>query len=105
MGLEARNHNELGNFWSHDHSVYWAGPAFHYASSEIWRQLSGTLIQVYGTPSRTDSAGADRGPKGLFLHSHEMYETTLKVGFPFLGLRAVHPQKVIVTVWCPASLL
>lgn len=81
-GLEARNHNELGNFWSHDHSVYWVGPAVHYAKSNYWATL-GSLIEVYGVPSGPDENGSDQGPKGLFLHSHERFETTLKVGFPF----------------------
>jgi hypothetical protein len=81
-GLEARNHNELGNFWSHDHSVYWAGPVVHYGSANLWATLS-VMKQVYGCPSGLDEAGSDQGPSGYFLHSHEMWESTLKVGLPF----------------------
>jgi hypothetical protein len=80
-GLEFRNHNEVGNFYSHDHSVYWAGPVFHYGGPKMWATL-GLLWQFSGNPDGYDSAGSYQGD-GLFLHSHERYETTLKVGFPF----------------------
>jgi hypothetical protein len=80
-GLEFRNHNELGNFYSHDHSVFWAGPAFHYGGPKFWGTL-GVLRQFYGNPSGYDSAGSYIG-NSLFLHSHEAWETTLKVGMPF----------------------
>jgi len=80
-GLEFRNHNEFGNFWSHDHSLFWAGPAIHYASTGLWATL-GVLREVYGDPNGTDSSGSFLG-NGLFLHSHEEWETTLKVGVPF----------------------
>jgi hypothetical protein len=80
VGLEARNHNEMGNFYSHDHSVFWAGPAVHYATTHFWATL-GLLRQVYGDPSGYDPAGSYMGDD-LFLHSHEAWETTLKVGVP-----------------------
>lgn len=81
-GLEARNHNELGNFRSHDHSVYWVGPAFHYAGERFWATL-GALVQVYGLPSGLDDAGTPQGIGSTFLHSHERLETTLKVAWSF----------------------
>jgi hypothetical protein len=80
-GLEARNHNELGNFYSHDHSVFWAGPAIHYGGPKYWATL-GVLRQFYGDPNGYDSSGSFIG-NGLFLHSHEAWETTLKVAMPF----------------------
>jgi len=81
-GLEARNHNEEGNFWSHDHTLFWAGPVIHYGGPKFWATL-GALIQVYGGPHGNDADGSYQGPPGLFLHSHELYETTFKVGFAF----------------------
>jgi hypothetical protein len=80
-GLELRNHNELGNFFSHDHSVFWAGPALHYATTNLWATL-GVLYQVGGNPNGFDSSGSFLGD-GAFLHSHERWETTLKLGIPF----------------------
>ena len=81
-GWEIRNHNELGNFWSHDHALVWMGPAIHYGGQRFWGTL-GILYEIYGNPSGPDSAGSDQGPSGLFLHSHELLEVTAKVGFPF----------------------
>ena len=81
-GIEARNHNEAGNFWSHDHSVYWAGPTLHYGGPKLWATL-GVMRELYGLPSGPDEKGSDQGPSGLFLHSHELWETTLKVAIPF----------------------
>ena len=83
-GLEARNHNEFGDFVNHEHSVYWAGPAFHYASQSWWGTL-GVLMQVYGDPHGVDENGVDiSGHNGnLFLRSHEKWEVAAKVGFPF----------------------
>lgn len=80
-GVEARNHNELGHFRVHEHSVYWAGPTVHYANQHIWMTL-GVLRQVYGDPSGVDENGTFIGSH-LFLRSHEKWETTLKVGVPF----------------------
>jgi hypothetical protein len=80
-GLEARNHNEIGNFYSHDHSVFWVGPAFHYAQTNYWATL-GILRQVYGDPTGVTSNGSYIG-ENLYLHSHERWEITAKVGFPF----------------------
>ena len=81
FGLEARNHNELGDFVHHEHSVYWAGPAAHYGGPHWWGTL-GVLRQVYGDPSGTDANGTFIGDH-LFLRSHEKWEITSKVGFPF----------------------
>jgi hypothetical protein len=81
VGAEARNHNEFGNFWHHDHCVVWAGPVIHYGGEKIWATF-GVLRQFYGNPNGLDDAGSDQGPPGFFLHSHEMTETTLKVGIP-----------------------
>ena len=80
-GLEARNHNEIGNFYTHDHSLVWVGPTFHYAMPNVWGTL-GILKQVYGVPNGLDDVGSEQGNK-LFLHSHENWEITAKVGFPF----------------------
>jgi hypothetical protein len=82
-GLEARNHNELGSFYSHDHSVFWAGPVIHYGAEKLWATL-GVMKQIYGNPSGFDSVnGWDNGPNGYFLHSHEMWESTFKLGLAF----------------------
>ena len=86
-GLEARNHNELGNYKNHEHSVYWAGPVAHYAGEKYWATL-GVLAQVYGTPNGVEDAQPDgarlaAGRDNLFLRSHEAFETTFKIGFPF----------------------
>ncbi len=81
-GLEARNHNEFGNFWHHDHCLVWVGPVIHYGGAKFWATF-GVLRQIYGNPSGLDSNNSDQGPPGFFLHSHEMTETTLKVGMPF----------------------
>ena len=35
-GLEIRSHNEVGDYYSHDHSVFWAGPALHYGGARFW---------------------------------------------------------------------
>ncbi|HEX4497869.1 MAG TPA: DUF6662 family protein [Thermoanaerobaculia bacterium] len=80
-GLEARNHNELGDFHNHEHSVYWAGPALHYGGQKAWATL-GVLRQVYGRPSGTADNGSYIGDD-LFLRSHEKWETTFKIGIPF----------------------
>lgn len=80
-GAEARNHNEVGNFWSHDHTVLWVGPAVHCAGQNIWGTL-GVLRQVYGLPNGIDSNGSFQGDH-LFLHSHEKWEITAKIGVPF----------------------
>jgi hypothetical protein len=80
-GWEFRNHNEVGNFWSHDHSVYWTGPVVHYGSQRFWATL-GTMREVYGVPSGNDDKGSYMG-KNLFLHSHELWETTLKFALAF----------------------
>ncbi len=80
-GLEGRNHNEYGNFKVHEHSVFWVGPAVHYANQKVWMTL-GVLRQVYGTPSGVDENGTFIGDD-LFLRSHEKWEITYKIGFPF----------------------
>jgi hypothetical protein len=81
-GLEARNHNEVSNFEAHDHSVYWAGPAVHYANERFWATL-GVLRQVYGDPSGIGPDGLNIGDNHLFLRSHELWETTLKAAVTF----------------------
>lgn len=80
-GLEFRNHNEVGNFFSHDHSVFWIGPVIHYGGPKVWATL-GLLREVAGNPDGNDAAGSYQG-HNLFLHSHELWETTAKIGFPF----------------------
>jgi hypothetical protein len=80
-GWEFRNHNETGNFWSHDHSVYWTGPVVHYGGQKVWATL-GMLMQVYGTPTGVQD-GQNLGEDHLFLHSHEKWELTAKLGIPF----------------------
>jgi hypothetical protein len=79
-GLELRNHNELDSFHSHDHSVFWGGPVAHFGGEKLWATL-GVLYQFTGNPDGTDEAGSFRGD-GRFLHSHELWETTFKVGMP-----------------------
>lgn len=80
-GIEARNHNEIGNFHHHEHSIYWAGPALHYGGQRFWATF-GVLRQVYGDPNGVDENGTPLGDH-LFLRSHEKWEYTLKVGVPF----------------------
>jgi len=80
-GLEIRNHNEIGNFKTHEHSVIWVGPAIHYGGPKVWATL-GVLKQVYGSPNGVDGNGTPIG-NGKFLRSHEDLEVTAKVGFPF----------------------
>jgi len=80
-GLELHNHNELGNFVTHEHSVLWIGPSLHYGGSKMWGTLS-AMKQVYGSPNGTDENGTFIGDS-LFLRSHENWEFTAKVGFPF----------------------
>lgn len=80
-GLELRNHNELGDFKHHEHSVFWAGPAIHYGAANFWATL-GLLAQFSGNPNGTDDNGTFIGSH-LFLRSHERYETTAKFSFPF----------------------
>lgn len=80
-GLEFRNHNELGNYHSHDHSVFWAGPVVHYGGPKFWATL-GVLRQFTGNPNGNDQAGSFQG-NNLFLHSHEAWETTFKIAAPF----------------------
>jgi hypothetical protein len=82
MGLEARNHNEIGDFKVHEHSVYWAGPAIHYGGEKFWATL-GFLYQVYGVPHGVDADTHLSVGDHRFLRSHEKLETTLKVGMPF----------------------
>jgi hypothetical protein len=81
-GLEFRNHNEVGNFWHHDHSVFWAGPVIHYGGERFWATL-GALYQISGVPHGTDDDGTVEGDSSHFLHSHELWETTLKVSWAF----------------------
>ncbi|MCC4596541.1 hypothetical protein NRY95_12250 [Xanthomonas campestris pv. phormiicola] len=81
-GLEMRNHNEIGSFHVHEHSVYWLGPVLHYAGSKAWFTL-GWLEQVYGDPNGYQD-GAYVG-NHLFLRSHERREISLKFGIPFGG--------------------
>ena len=81
VGLEGRNHNEYGNFVTHEHSIFWVGPVAHYASQHIWATLS-AFKQVYGTPNGLGPNGALIG-NGLFLRSHEDWEVTAKMGVPF----------------------
>ncbi|USI74811.1 DUF6662 family protein [Sphingomonas morindae] len=80
VGAEFRNHNEYGNFTTHEHSVFWAGPAIHYASRNCWATL-GWLRQFAGNPGH-DEEGRDIG-NTLFLRSHERNEVTFKLGLPF----------------------
>ncbi|MDR3606797.1 MAG: hypothetical protein P4M08_05370 [Oligoflexia bacterium] len=80
-GWEIRNHNEVGNFYSHDHSVFWTGPAIHYGGPKYWATL-GVLRQFYGDPTGVDSSGSYIG-ENLYLHSHERWEITAKMGIPF----------------------
>ena len=80
-GLEFRNHNEIGNFKTHEHSVLWGGPNLHYGAKSFWATL-GVLRQLYGSPNGVDSNGTFIG-NSLFLRSHEAWEITAKVGFPF----------------------
>lgn len=81
VGLEGRNHNEIGNFITHEHSVIWAGPSIHYANQTFWATL-GVMKQVYGAPNGVDANGNYIGDS-LFLRSHENYEATLKFAVPF----------------------
>ena len=80
-GLEARNHNEFGDFNHWEHSVVWVGPVIHYGGERFWATL-GALRQVYGTPNGTSGEGTYLGDN-LFERSHEGWEVTFKVGFPF----------------------
>ena len=80
-GIELRNHNEIGNFYTHDHSVFWGGPVIHYGGPKLWATL-GVLYELSGSPNGKDANGSFLGD-GKFLHSHELWETTFKVGFPF----------------------
>ncbi len=80
VGAEFRNHNEYGNFDTHEHSVFWAGPVIHYGGRKAWATL-GWLRQFAGTPGYDDD-GANIGGN-LFLRSHELNEITFKVGVPF----------------------
>jgi hypothetical protein len=80
-GLEARNHNEYGQFANFEHSVFWAGPSIHYAGERFWATL-GYLRQVYGAPNGIDENGTPVGHR-LFLRSHERNEITLKVAYTF----------------------
>jgi len=84
-GLEFRNHNELGNFNIHEHSVFWAGPALHYAGEKFWVTL-GALYQLagggVGIHDGFDQNGTFVGDH-TFLRSHERWEITSKVAFPF----------------------
>jgi hypothetical protein len=80
-GLEFRNHNEIGNFNTHEHSVFWLGPVIHYGGTHFWGTLS-VLKQVSGNPNGLDADGTQVGDGGLFLRSHENWETTLKVAVP-----------------------
>lgn len=81
-GLEMRNHNEIGAFHVHEHSVYWLGPVLHYGGRQAWFTL-GWLEQVYGDPNGYQD-GAYVG-NHLFLRSHERREISLKLGIPFGG--------------------
>ena len=80
-GLEVRNHNESGNFYTHDHSVFWGGPVIHYGGPKFWATL-GVMYELSGNPDGYDSNGSYLG-SGKFLHSHELWETTFKIAFPF----------------------
>ncbi|MFC6838752.1 DUF6662 family protein [Xanthomonas theicola] len=81
-GLEMRNHNEIGSFHVHEHSVYWLGPVLHYGGRKAWFTL-GWLEQVYGDPNGyQDDAYVGNH---LFLRSHERREISLKFGVPFGG--------------------
>ncbi len=81
FGWEFRNHNEVGNFYTHDHSLIWTGPAIHYGGQKAWGTL-GVLKQIWGAPNGLDDNGSFQGDS-LFLHSHENWEITAKIGFPF----------------------
>jgi hypothetical protein len=81
VGFEARNHNEIGNFITHEHSLIWAGPSIHYANQNFWVTL-GLMKQIWGAPNGTDANGNYIGDS-LFLRSHENYEATLKFAVPF----------------------
>ncbi|MEE3623544.1 DUF6662 family protein [Nitrospirillum sp. BR 11752] len=79
-GLEFRNHNEYGNFDTHEHSVFWVGPVLHYGGERFWATL-GWLRQVAGNPGHDEDGNYIGG--NLFLRSHELNEVTFKVGVPF----------------------
>jgi hypothetical protein len=81
-GLEFRNHNEYGDFSRHEHSVFWAGPTFHYGAQNFWATLS-IFRQFAGIPNGIDTSTGALIGNGLFLRSHELWEITAKVGFPF----------------------
>ena len=84
-GLEFRNHNEIGNFSIHEHSVVWAGPALHYAGQSFWA-TAGVLYQVWGGGVDINNGVDENGNfvgDHTFLRSHERWEITGKVGFPF----------------------
>ncbi|MBV8971264.1 MAG: hypothetical protein JO290_03120, partial [Sphingomonadaceae bacterium] len=80
VGGEFRNHNEYGNFDTHEHSVFWAGPVVHYGGRRAWVTL-GWLRQFAGNPGYDDDGRNIGG--NLFLRSHELNEITFKVGIPF----------------------
>ena len=80
-GIEARNHNEFGDFNHWEHSVVWIGPALHYGSQHFWA-TAGVLRQVFGKPNGISGEGEFLG-NGVFERSHEGWEVTTKVGFPF----------------------
>lgn len=80
IGAEFRNHNEYGNFNTHEHSVFWAGPVVHYGGQKVWATL-GLLKQFAGNPGYDEDGNNIGGD--LFLRSHERNEVTFKLGFPF----------------------
>ncbi len=80
VGGEFRNHNEYGNFTTHEHSVFWAGPVVHYGGRKAWATL-GWLRQFAGNPGYDDDGQNIGG--NLFLRSHEKNEITFKIGIPF----------------------
>ena len=81
VGWEFHNHNEYGDFTNFEHSVWWTGPAFHYATPHFWATL-GVLYQIHGSPNGVDENGTFIG-NSKFLRSHEQWEITLKIGIPF----------------------
>jgi hypothetical protein len=78
VGLEFRNHNELPEYKTWEHTAFFLGPVVSYRQEKWWATLT-VLPQIYGK----NFNGNPDGYPALVLDEHEWVNLRLLLGFSF----------------------
>ncbi len=77
-GIEVRNHNELPEYHTWEHTAFFVGPVLTYRQERWWLTLT-VMPQVFGR----NFHGDPDGQRALVLDEHERVNARLIVGFDF----------------------